>query len=167
MTKDNPHCYIIAGPNGAGKTTFAMRYLPEIVGCRNFTNADLIAEGLSPFNSSSVQVEASRLYLSRIREQFKKGVDFAFETTLSGRCYIRWIHEIKNFGYRISLLYLWIRNADLSAARVKARVKMGGHDVPRKVIYRRYSKRLTNLFTIYEPYVKIATYLTSRGKFRF
>ena len=41
-------CWIIAGPNGAGKTTFALKYLPQVAGCRSFVNADLIAAGLSP-----------------------------------------------------------------------------------------------------------------------
>jgi predicted ABC-type ATPase len=46
MSPDSqPTCYVIAGPNGAGKTTFALRYLPEMTGCRNFINADLIADG--------------------------------------------------------------------------------------------------------------------------
>ncbi len=40
---------IIAGPNGSGKTTFAREFLPNEAGCRFFVNADLIAEGLSPF----------------------------------------------------------------------------------------------------------------------
>ena len=43
-----PTCWIIAGPNGSGKTTFALAYLPEVAGCTNFINADLIAAGLSP-----------------------------------------------------------------------------------------------------------------------
>jgi predicted ABC-type ATPase len=52
MTKKNkPTCYVIAGPNGAGKTTFALKYLPEIAGCSNFVNADLIAYGISPLNT--------------------------------------------------------------------------------------------------------------------
>lgn len=43
-----PVCWIVAGPNGAGKTTFALDYLPRVVGCRTFVNADLIAAGLAP-----------------------------------------------------------------------------------------------------------------------
>ena len=44
--------YIIAGPNGAGKTIFALEYLPQVVGCTRFINADLIAAGLSPLARS-------------------------------------------------------------------------------------------------------------------
>jgi len=76
--KKQPTCFIIAGPNGAGKTTFALRYLPEIAGCRNFVNADLIAYGLSPFDSLSAQYEAGRLFLREIYVNIDKRVDFAF-----------------------------------------------------------------------------------------
>jgi pantothenate kinase-related protein Tda10 len=55
MEKKKPICYVIAGPNGSGKTTFALKYLPEIVGCSNFVNADLIAYGISPLDSIAVQ----------------------------------------------------------------------------------------------------------------
>ena len=60
--------YIIAGCNGAGKTTASYTVLPEILECREFVNADEIAKGLSPFNPSSVAIEAGRLILKRIGE---------------------------------------------------------------------------------------------------
>ncbi len=50
---------IIAGPNGAGKTTFAREFLPNEAGCPVFVNADLIAEGLSPFSPED-RLNASR-----------------------------------------------------------------------------------------------------------
>ena len=59
-------CYIIAGPNGAGKTTFAKAFLPEDAGCLNYVNADLIAEGLSPFDPDRVAFEAGKLLLKKL-----------------------------------------------------------------------------------------------------
>jgi hypothetical protein len=47
-TRDRACCWIIAGPKGAGKTTFALRFLPDVVNCHRFVNADLIAAGSSP-----------------------------------------------------------------------------------------------------------------------
>ena len=77
------------GPNGAGKTTFAVRHLPRITGCDNFVNADMITNGLSPLNPENAQIEAGRLFLNEIRKYIAKKKDFAFETTLSGRAYLR------------------------------------------------------------------------------
>jgi len=68
--------YIIAGCNGAGKTTASYTVLPEILECREFVNADEIAKGLSPFNPSSVAIEAGRLMLKRIGELLSAGVSF-------------------------------------------------------------------------------------------
>lgn len=64
-----PTCWIIAGPNGAGKTTFALEYLPQMAGCMNFINADLIAAGLSPLAPERELLIASRLFLREIEER--------------------------------------------------------------------------------------------------
>ena len=61
-------CYIIAGPNGSGKTTFANEFLPVEAECLNFINADLIAQGLSPFQPAKMGVEAGRLMIQHLDE---------------------------------------------------------------------------------------------------
>jgi predicted ABC-type ATPase len=60
--KATPTCWIIADPNGAGKTTFALEYLPQVVGCTHFINADLIAAGLSPLAPERELMAASRIF---------------------------------------------------------------------------------------------------------
>ena len=61
-----PKLYIIAGCNGAGKTTASYTVLPEMLGCKEFVNADEIAKGLSPFNPESVAIEAGMICLQRV-----------------------------------------------------------------------------------------------------
>ena len=70
---------IVAGPNGAGKITFACEYLPREAECPTFVNADLIAEGLSPFGPEVVAVRAVRVMISEIRRHARAGRGFAFE----------------------------------------------------------------------------------------
>jgi len=101
--------YIIAGPNGSGKTTFAKEFLPDYVSCPNFVNADLIALGLAPFEPRTAAIKAGRLVLQRIREFANRGIDFAFETTLSGRLYATLLGELKTKGYSLHLFFLWVR----------------------------------------------------------
>ncbi len=88
-------CYIIAGPNGAGKTTFAKEFLPVEAECLNFINADLIAQGLAPFQPDKAVIKAAKLMIHQIDECIRKEESFAFETTLSGRTYIKKIREMK------------------------------------------------------------------------
>jgi predicted ABC-type ATPase len=148
-----PTVYVIAGPNGAGKTTFASQLLPDFVQCREFLNADLIAAGLSPFAPETQNVRAGRLLLERIKELASAGTDFSFETTLSGRSYVKLLSDMKTNGYRVLLSFLWLPNAEAAVARVQSRVQQGGHSVPGDDIRRRYTAGVRNLFQLYRPVI--------------
>lgn len=150
-SKKSPNLYIIAGPNGAGKTTFAQEFLPHYADCYEFINADLIAGGLSPFKPDRVSIKAGKLMLEQIHTLSKRGVDFAFETTLSGRTYVKLIKDLKKRGYQIHLCFLWLSNIKLALARIAERVQKGGHNIPEGVVRRRFGKGIYNLFNIYRP----------------
>jgi predicted ABC-type ATPase len=143
--------FIIAGPNGAGKTTASYFVLPEMLGCKEFVNADEIARGLSPFQADKAAIDAGRLMLHRIKELIKHKSDFAFETTLSTRSYVNTVVKAKESGYFVTLVYLWLNSPELAAARVRTRVLEGGHDIPIEVIKRRYFSGIKNLFNLYIP----------------
>ena len=148
-----PACWIIAGPNGAGKTTFALDYLPEIAECENFINADLIAAGISPLAPEKELLAASKIFLNEIRSFISKRVDFAFETTLSGKTYLKLINELKEDGWRTELIYLALPDVEMSKLRVAERVRHGGHNIPEKDILRRFPRSLNNLLNHYADMV--------------
>lgn len=145
--------FIIAGCNGSGKTTTAFKLLPDFLFLNEFINADEIARGLSPFNSNSVAIKAGRLMLERIDELIENKKSFAFETTLATRSFNHLIHEAKESGYSINLIYFWLQSEELAIERVKDRVSKGGHSIPIEIITRRYRRSLQNLFQIYLPIV--------------
>ena len=140
---------IIAGPNGAGKTTFAREYLPNEAGCPIFVNADLIAAGLSPFRPESAGIRAGRLMLEEINRHARCGRNFAFETTLSGRGYVKMVRQWRDDGYRVKLIFLSLATPEEAIRRVQSRVRQGGHHVPEAVICRRFASGLLNFETIY------------------
>lgn len=140
-----PTCWIIAGPNGAGKTTFALRYLPLVAHCRNFINADLIAAGLSPLAPAQQQTAAGRLLLREVRASVQRQVDFALETTLAGRGYLKLVNSLRADGWRVELIYLALPDKTMSHQRVAERVAHGGHDIPAADIERRFARSLRHL----------------------
>ena len=144
---------IIAGPNGAGKTTFARSFLPAEAQLPRFVNADLIAAGLAPFAPETAAFKAGRLMLQEIEQCVQRGESFAFETTLSGLVYLRQIAEWRARGYRVSLFFLALPNVETAIARVAARVRQGGHDIPEPVIRRRFAMGWTNFQTRYKQAV--------------
>jgi len=145
------HVYIIAGPNGSGKTTFARLFLPEYVKCPNFINADLIAQGLAPFDPRRAAIKAGKLVLQQIHDFSRRGIDFSFETTLSGKSYVSLFNSLKASGYALDLFFLWIPTPKLSIARIKERVLEGGHHVPDADVQRRFIRGIDNFFNLYEP----------------
>jgi len=151
MNKKEPNLYIIAGPNGAGKTTFARKFLPDYVKCLEFINADLIAGGLSPFVPERAAIQAGRIMIEQIRSLSAQRRDFGFETTLSGKTYVKLIRDLRRRGYRIHLFFLWLASTDLAIERIAERVRQGGHYIPDAVVRRRFAKGLTNFFKLYRP----------------
>jgi predicted ABC-type ATPase len=151
VRKRQPRCIVIAGPNGAGKTTFARRYLPGNARVIHFVNADLIAAGLSPLKPELAAIAAARMVLTEIDRLAKARADFAFESTLSGRTYVRRLESWRRAGYRVEIVYLKLKSPQLALRRVAARVRQGGHDVPRADVLRRYARGWRNFEMIYRP----------------
>jgi predicted ABC-type ATPase len=156
--------YIIAGPNGAGKTTFAREFLPNYADCKNFVNADLIAQGMAPFSPETAALRAGRTMLGEIRSFALSGVSFAFETTLSGRSYLPLLRRLKVQGYEIHFFFLWLKSVDLALSRVRERVSRGGHDVPEAVIRRRFDRSMHNFLVDYRQLADVWTLFDNSGQ---
>jgi len=150
---DDLKVIIIAGPNGAGKTTFAREFLPNEADCPMFVNADLIAAGLAPFAPDTAAVHAGRVMLQELARHFAARQSFAFETTLSGRAYLRHIRAWQSAGYRVKLIFLQLDSAEEAIARVAQRVRQGGHDIPEATIRRRFTAGWENFKRLYAPQV--------------
>lgn len=151
MGEPNPQVVVIAGANGAGKSTLAPFLLRDNFGLMEFVNADSIATGLSAFQPENAAFEAGRIMLKRLHSLADERGTFAFETTLATRSYAPWIVRLKRRGYSFHILFLWLSSPDLAMQRVRERVFLGGHDVPKRIIRRRYAKGLRNFFDLYQP----------------
>lgn len=157
------HLYVIAGSNGAGKTTFAREFLPDYAHCLRFINPDLIAAGLSPFDPTAAATEAGKVALREVQRAIREGESFAFESTLSGRTYLRLLNDAIAAGFALHLFYLWIPGADLALARIRERVEVGGHNVPEPDVRRRYPRSLRNVFMLYAQKMDTVHFFDNSG----
>lgn len=159
-----PTVYIIAGPNGAGKTTFAREFLPHYADCTNFINADLIAQGVSPFSPDTAAFRAGRLMLGEISLYAKRQADFGFETTLSGHGHLKLIRDLIKVGYQAHIFYLWVPRVQLALDRVRVRVLGGGHNVPEAVVRRRFDRSIRNFLAHYRLLAESWTLFDNSGE---
>ena len=108
-------------------------------------NADEIARGLSPLKPHSMDVRAGKIMLQRVRELIDCGQSFAVETTLSGRIYQSLISNAQAKNYQVGIIFLYLNSVALAQKRVEQRVAQGGHNIPSKIIERRYFRGIRNL----------------------
>ncbi len=114
-------------------------------------NVDLIASGLSPFAPERVAIHAGRLMLEQIHSLAERGVDFGFETALSGKTYVKLLREMKRREYLIRIFFLWISDVALALERIRLRVRNGGHHIPENIVRRRFGRSLPNFLGFYKP----------------
>lgn len=132
--------------------------------CEEFVNADEIAKGLSPFRPDKAGIQAGRLMLQRIKSLITNGQDFAFETTLATKSYKNFVSDAQANGYSVTLIFFYLNSQDLAVNKVETRVKEGGHNIPEKVIRRRYENGLSNFFKIFKSIVDEWMFIENSGE---
>ena len=145
---------VIAGPNGSGKTTFVSEYLRDSE-VSVYIGADAIAERLvsRPEEMDSVKIQAGRLFIREIQELIQSGTDFIVEVTLSGKGFVRTISQLKDAGYTVTIVFIFLKSAETSVARVRNRVSGGGHHVPTEDVVRRFYRSKYNFWHTYRNLV--------------
>jgi len=138
---------VVGGANGSGKTTFVRKVLTSHP--YPYLSADAIAAELAPHDVASAQIAAGREFLLRIDEHLNRDQSFIVESTLSGRTLRTTIQEARKRGFSITVLFVFVDNADASVARVRERVRKGGHDVPEADIRRRFLRSWRNFWHLY------------------
>jgi len=134
--------YIIAGPNGSGKTTLAKELVTgdDIL----FLNADEIAAALN----DKIGIQSGRVVLEQMNSAFLSGRSFVLESTISGKYHMEAIKRAQQENYKVVLIYVFLESVKQNLRRIQMRVKLGGHNVPKLDVIRRYKRSLSNFWTL-------------------
>lgn len=155
-----PCIYVLAGANGAGKSSVAGAAFRRR-GAAYF-NPDEAAQRILSVNpaigldqaSSTAWMEGRRLLERAIEQRY----DFAFETTLGGSTIPALLEKALDARIQVRMWYVGLSSPERHLARVRARVKKGGHDIPEEKVRERYNRSRWNLIRLLPKLTEVLLY---------
>jgi predicted ABC-type ATPase len=145
-----PTITVLAGTNGAGKSSIGGARLEAAR--TPFYNPDVETQALIAANPGMTLDEANaaawRIGKERLEAAIAERQSFNFETTLGGTTITRLLAKAHDSGLRVRIWYCGLNDPELHIARVRARVRRGGHDIPTTKIRERFDSSRNNLCSI-------------------
>lgn len=74
------------------------------------------------------------------------------------------IRALTDWSFTIHIFFLWIRNVELAVERVRARVLIGGHNIPDRVIRQRFDRSIGNFLLNYRSLADSWTLFNNSGE---
>jgi predicted ABC-type ATPase len=155
-----PCIYVLAGTNGAGKSSIGgAMFLQK--GAEYF-NPDEAARRILAANPAITQQGANSAAWNEGKRLLDRAIDgpcnFAFETTLGGRTIAELLEKALSAGIEVRVWYVGLESPELHIARVRSRVKKGGHDIPEAKIRERYVRSRWNLIRLLPKLTEVIVY---------
>jgi predicted ABC-type ATPase len=152
--------FVLAGVNGAGKSSIggaAFRARGA-----DYYNPDEAARALIAANPGLPQADANGIAWQQGRKRLERAIaerlDFAFETTLGASTIPRLLAAAASQRIAVHVWYAGLSSPELHLARVHARVRKGGHDIPEGDIRRRYEHSRLNLIHLLPDLAALRVY---------
>jgi predicted ABC-type ATPase len=152
--------HVLAGVNGAGKSSIIGATIRDKGG--EYYNPDEAARAIRTANPGLGQTEANAAAWEQGRKLLQRaidsGLDFTFETTLGGNTMPALLADAARRGSEVRVFFVGLDSAEAHIARVRQRVRTGGHDIPESAIRRRYRHSLINLVTLLPVLTELRVY---------
>jgi predicted ABC-type ATPase len=146
--RKRPMVLVLAGVNGAGKSSVGGAMLHEH-GLTWF-NPDAFSRELTArggIGKEAADAAAWGYGKARLEAAIADKTDFAFETTLGGSTMARLI-DTAAATHDVVMIFCGLDSIERHIARVKLRVRHGGHDIPEGRIRSRWSSARRNLIAL-------------------
>ena len=162
MARRRGRISVAAGTNGAGKSAIIGAVLAATGG--EYFNPDALAKALvvAGKGPEEANAEAWKSGFAALRRSIARNENFSFETTLGGQSIAEELHAAIEKKLHVCIWYVGLESPEMHIARVKARVRRGGHDIPVAKIRERYSRSLANLVSFIGEAAEIHVYDNSR-----
>jgi predicted ABC-type ATPase len=151
---------VLAGVNGAGKSSLGGAHL-RAQGA-DYYNADEAARRILEANPRLTQRDANGLAWNEGRRLLERaiveGKDYAFETTLGASTIPALLAKAADGGAEVWMWFVGLDSPERHLARVKARVAVGGHDIPEADIRRRWDNSRENLVALMPKLARLWVY---------
>lgn len=145
-----PRLFVLAGTNGAGKSSIGGATIRARGG--QYFNPDEAAARIRQAQPhlSATQANSAAWHEGKrlLQHAIAHGMDYNFETTLGGKSFSTLLKDAAAKGFEVRIWYVGLASPEHHLARVKARVKKGGHDIPEADIRRRFDQSRLQLIEL-------------------
>jgi predicted ABC-type ATPase len=160
MPERVPCIWVLAGTNGAGKSSIGGAMIRESGG--DYFNPDEVAKELRTRNPKLDQAEANalawKLGVAQLDRAIRERLDYFFETTLGGETITEKLELAMEAGHDVRIWYASLASPEAHLARVAARVRAGGHDIPEADVRRRFDQSRLNLIALLPQLTELKLY---------
>jgi predicted ABC-type ATPase len=151
---------VLGGVNGAGKSSVLGWSLERAGGA--FFDPDKAARALRErhlaIDSREANARAWREGRAHLEAIVRGRGELAIETTLGGRSIRNLLDAALLKGVAVWVRYVGLDGPELHLARVRARVRAGGHDIPEHMIRERYRTSRENLLHLMPRLTDLVVY---------
>jgi len=152
-----PSLVLVAGVNGSGKSTFAAdaKGTDLLLGQATINPDDLGKDAAKEFptlNQSGADLAGAERAEKAVWRAIAEGNSVAVETVLSSKKFAPVLVAARRRRFKTRLIFIALPTVEQSLARIAARVKSGGHDVPEEKVRQRWQAAHDNL-VLFAPLV--------------
>lgn len=155
-----PRLFVLAGTNGAGKSSIGGAMI-RARGAQYF-NPDEAAARIRQAQPhlSATQANSAAWHEGKrlLQHAIAQRLDYQFETTLGGQSLAKLLRQAADAGFEVRIWYVGLASPEHHLARVKARVRQGGHDIPEADIRRRFDQSRLQLIQLLAHLTELRVY---------
>ena len=160
QTAHVPRLFVLAGTNGAGKSSIGGAIIRARGG--QYFNPDEAAARIREAQPhlSATQANSAAWHEGKrlLQHAIAHGMDYNFETTLGGKSFSSLLKDAASKGFEVRIWYVGLASPEHHLARVKARVKKGGHDIPEADVRRRFDQSRLQLIELLPHVAELRVY---------